>query len=120
MTRNEIVKSEELLLDAMLNSKVDVLDKLIHPDLLFNTAMGQVVTKELDLDTYRKGLMKIHKIKAENQKINMIGDTAVVSVIIDLDGEFSGQPIGGKLLFLRVWKKFDTSWQVIAGSSVSI
>lgn len=28
--------------------------------------------------------------------INLIGDTAVVSVTIDLEGEFDGHPIGGK------------------------
>lgn len=28
--------------------------------------------------------------------INLIGDTAVVSVTTDLEGEFDGHPIGGK------------------------
>lgn len=118
--QNTIEELESQLLDAMLNANVETLDKLIHLDLLFNSAMGQTVTKEMDLQSYSSGLMKVNNISASNQQINIIGDTAVVAVTIDMNGAYGVQPISGKVRFLRVWKQFDNGWQVIAGSSVMI
>lgn len=118
--KNTIEQLENQLLDAMLHADVETLDKLIHPDLLFNSAMGQTVTKEMDLQSYSSGLMKVHSISATNQQVNIIGDTAVVAVTIDMSGEYGVQPISGKVRFLRVWKQFNNNWQIIAGSSVMI
>ncbi|PXV63813.1 uncharacterized protein DUF4440 [Dysgonomonas alginatilytica] len=118
--KTTIEQLEIQLLDAMRHANVETLDKLIHPDLLFNSAMGQTVTKEIDLQSYSSGLMKVDSISASDQQINIIGDTAVVAVTIDMNGEYGVQPISGKVRFLRVWKQFDNSWQVIAGSSVMI
>lgn len=118
--KSTIESLENELLDAMRNANVEALDKLIHPDLLFNSAMGQTITKEIDLESYRSGLMVVDKISTSDQQINLIGDTAVVAVTIDMDGKYGAQPISGKVRFLRVWKQCDKSWQVIAGSSVMI
>lgn len=76
--KNTIEQLENRLLDAMLNADVETLDKLIHTDLLFNSAMGQTVTKEMDLQSYSSGLMKVNTISASDQQINIIGDTAVL------------------------------------------
>lgn len=118
--KSTIENLENQLLDAMRTANVETLDKLIHPDLLFNSAMGQTVTKEFDLESYRSGLMVVNKISASDQQINIIGNTAVVAVTIDMDGKYGTQPISGKVRFLRVWKQCDKGWQVIAGSSVMI
>lgn len=111
---------ENQLLDAMLNANVEILDKLIHRDLLFNSAMGQTITKEMDLQSYSSGLMKLDSISASDQQINVIGDTAVVTVTIDMNGAYGAQPISGKVRFLRVWKQCDSGWQIIAGSSLML
>lgn len=118
--KSTIEQLENQLLDAMLHAHVETLDKLIHPNLLFNSAMGQTITKEIDLQAYASGLMKVNSISASNQQINIIGDTAVVAVTIDMNGEYGVQPISGKVRFLRVWKQFNNNWQVIAGSSIMI
>lgn len=38
--KSTIEQLENQLLDAMLHAHVETLDKLIHPDLLFNSAMA--------------------------------------------------------------------------------
>lgn len=118
--KNTIEKLEKRLIDAMLNANIETLDQLIHPDLLFNSAMGQTITKDIDLQSYSSGLMKIDSINASDQQVNIIGDTAVVAVTIDMNGAYGAQPISGKVRFLRVWKLGDNDWQVIAGSSVML
>ena len=118
--KDTIAKLENQLLDAMLNANIETLDKLIHPDLLFNSAMGQTITKEMDLQSYSSGLMTINSINASDQQINILKDTATVVVTIDIVGKYGIQNISGKVRFLRVWKQFDSGYQIIAGSSVML
>lgn len=118
--KNSIEELENQLLDAMLNANVETLNRLIHPDLLFNSAMGQTITKEMDLESYRSGLMIVNSITASDQQINIIEDTAVVAVTIDINAKYGVQDISGKVRFLRVWKKIESKYQIIAGSSVML
>lgn len=118
--KNSIEELENQLLDAMLNANVETLNRLIHPDLLFNSAMGQTITKEMDLESYRSGLMIVNSITASHQQINIIEDTAVVAVTIDINAKYGVQDISGKVRFLRVWKKIESRYQIIAGSSVML
>lgn len=118
--KNSIEELENQLLDAMLNANVETLNRLIHPDLLFNSAMGQTITKEMDLESYRSGLMIVNSITASHQQINIIEDTAVVAVTIDINAKYGVQDISGKVRFLRVWKKIESRYQIIAGSSIML
>lgn len=118
--KNSIEELENQLLDAMLNANVETLNRLIHPDLLFNSAMGKTITKEMDLESYRSGLMIVNSITASHQQINIIEDTAVVAVTIDINAKYGVQDISGKVRFLRVWKKIESRYQIIAGSSVML
>lgn len=118
--KNSIEELENQLLDAMLNANVETLNRLIHPDLLFNSAMGQTITKEMDLESYRSGLMIVNSITTSHQQINIIEDTAVVAVTIDINAKYGVQDISGKVRFLRVWKKIESRYQIIAGSSVML
>lgn len=118
--KNSIEELENQLLDAMLNANVETLNRLIHPDLLFNSAMGQTITKEMDLESYRSGLMIVNSITTSHQQINIIEDTAVVAVTIDINAKYGVQDISGKVRFLRVWKKIESRYQIIAGSSIML
>ena len=41
---------------------------LIHDELLFTIPNSQVITKEMDLESHRTGIIKVDKWKANNQK----------------------------------------------------
>ncbi len=117
MDKKDIILVEEMLITAMTNGDVKELNKLIHDDLLFTIPSGQLITKEMDLDNYRSGNMKIEAIIARDQTINLIEDTAVVSVVVEMKGSFLGQSMDGTYRFLRVWKSEDGQIKIIAGSS---
>jgi len=113
-----IVNAEIELLTAIKTADVATLDKMLHDDLLFNLPDGQTITKEFDLESYRSGKMKIESLEASDQIINIIDNTAVVSVVILLKGIYDNNPIGNSFRYIRVWKQFDESVKVIAGSCV--
>lgn len=115
-----IVKVEKEIVMAMKIGDVKKLNELLHEELLFNIPNGQTITKALDIETYSSGNMRIDEIKSTEQEINLIGENAVVSVIIEMKGKYFDNPIDGKFKVLRVWKLFNSQWKVIAGSSIGI
>jgi len=112
--------SEKEILTAMKNCDVQKLEELIHEDLLFSIPNGQTITKALDIESYSSGNMRIKEISSSDQQINIIGDSAVVSVIIEMKGTYFDFILDGKYRFIRVWKSFNNSLKVIAGSSIQL
>jgi hypothetical protein len=104
----------------MKNCDVQKLDELLHEDLLFTIPNGETITKVLDIETYNSGNMRIKEILSSEQQINMIGDNAVVSVIIEMKGSYFDYILDGKYRVIRVWKFFKNNWKVIAGSSIQL
>jgi ketosteroid isomerase-like protein len=115
--KQQIIEHESQLLKAMQTNDLISLDSLIHNDLLFNTPDGQIVTKEMDLQAYRSGKVNFQSLTPTDLQLNEIGDTVVVAVTIEIKGEYFNQKVDDKLRYLRVWKKIDNLWKVIAGST---
>lgn len=120
INKEQIVKAENNLIDAMKINDVDALDDLLHDDLLFITPDGQTITKKMDIDSHKSRTMIIEKINPTIEKINLIGDTAIVTIVIDTKGKMLGQPIEGKFRFIRFWKLFENKLKVIGGSCTQI
>ena len=119
-TTAQVIACENRLLEAMRTSNVELLDELLHDDLLFNGPTGETATKAMDLTNYRSGNIQLHTVAASDQAIRLIGDTAVVAVTVMLQGNYLDQVIDGKFRYLRVWKRAESSWKVIAGSVVPL
>ncbi|MCV9929269.1 nuclear transport factor 2 family protein [Flavobacterium sp. LS1R49] len=115
-----IVNAEIEFLTAIKNADVLALEKSLHDDLLFNLPDGQTITKEIDLDSYRSGKIKIDVLEASDQIINIIGDTAVVGVTILLKGEYGNDFLDGVFRYIRVWKQFEENLKIIAGSCTQL
>ncbi len=120
LSKDSIIKIEQEILNAMQDCNVQKLDELLYDELLFNIPNGQTITKSVDLETYRSGNMLLSEISSSEQEINLIGDTAIVSVIIEMKGSYFDYSLDGKYKILRVWKLFKNQLKVIAGSSIKI
>lgn len=115
-TKAIIEKLERKLLLAIKDIDLDILDELLHHDLIFNLPTGVSIDKVTDLETYRSGKMVVKNILASNQIINELENVAIVAVTIKLEATFDGHSVDGDYRYLRVWKKFDDGWKVIGGS----
>ena len=116
----DIIDCEKRLLEAILNGDINILDQLLHESLIFNIPTGQTITKEMDIENYRSGIMSVYDISTTEQIINTLGDISTVVVSVHLKAKYADQIIEGKFRYLRVWKLFNNSWKVIAGSGVQI
>lgn len=105
---------EEALRQAMLASDVATLDSLIADDMIFTTQAGELITKEMDLNAHRSRTQRLTMLDGSEQQIRQYGDTAVVSVRMELAGTFAGHAFGGAYRYTRVWLNRGERWQVIA------
>ena len=121
MTQEEqTIDAENRLLMAMKTGDIDTLNELLHDDLIFNVPTGQTITKQIDIENYRSGIMTVHEIEISDRIIKIVNDVSMVAVTFDLKAKFADQIIDGTYRYLRVWKLLDKSWKVIAGSGTKI
>ena len=118
--REEVIEAENKLFSAQLISNIEILNQLLHTDLIAITPTGQVVTKEMDLSSHKAKTMIIEDASIEIDDIKIIGDTAISTIIMKAKGKMLGTPVEGTFRYLRVWKCFDNVLKVIAATIVQI
>jgi hypothetical protein len=116
-----IIDLEETLLKAVQHHDIDVLDGLLHDNLLFNAPDGQTYTKAQDIAMHRSGEMVVNSITASDRIINRIDDgTFVIATTIETTGSIGDFVMDGTYRYLRVWKALDESWKIVAGSCIAL
>jgi ketosteroid isomerase-like protein len=118
--KNQIEACETSLLAAFGNKDHDIIDELIHDNALFVYPNGLPVTKAVVLENYRSGNSAFSIITASDQVIHFFDDTAVVSLNLELKGNYHEQQVSAAFRYIRVWKLFSGSWKLIAVSGVPI
>lgn len=118
--RAEVLACERRLLDAMLASDADALDRLLHDDLLFNGPTGETATKAEDLANYRSGGIHLHTASPGEYRTSQVDDCVVVAVTVHLAGDYMGQALDGRARYLRTWKRCADGWRVIGGAVIPV
>ena len=120
ITREDIVEAEDKLFSAQLISDVDVLEQLLHDDLVAIAPTGQILTKEMDLDSHRAKAMVIEDASTVIEEIKILDDTAISIVSMKAKGKMMGTPVKGNFRYIRFWKRFDNSLKIIGASFMQI
>jgi hypothetical protein len=120
ITKEKILEKETELLKAIESRDIDKLEHLLHEELLFILPGGETITKKMDLDSHRAGEMVVEKLKTSYEKLNIIEDTAIVTLSIETQGKMLGKDFQGKFRYIRMWKQIDEELKVIGGSCTRI
>ena len=120
ISREDVVEVENQLFSAQLVSNVEILDQLLYDDLIAVAPTGQMITKEMDLDSHRAKTMIIEEASTEIDDIKITGDTALSIVTMTAKGKMMGTPIAGKFRYFRVWKRFGDTLKVIGASFMQL
>lgn len=116
ISKQDIIGIETKLVEAIKTSDVELLDSILHDSLLFMAPNGQVITKQMDLDSHRAGEMSVEQLLPTVEEVKIIEDTAVAIVVYDTKGTMLGSPIQGQFRYVRVWRQFNDGLKVIGGS----
>ncbi|HSH65720.1 MAG TPA: nuclear transport factor 2 family protein [Bacteroidia bacterium] len=118
--KEEIINCEKNLLDAFQRCDLSLIDHFLHSNAQFIYPNGLLLTKPTVLENYRSGNSAFHSIETSEQVIEIIDDTATVSMIMELKGTYKDQQINNKFRYIRVWKLMQDEWKVIATSGVQL
>ncbi|RCJ42006.1 hypothetical protein A6770_35565 [Nostoc minutum NIES-26] len=111
-----IEQLEERLRQAMLKNDVSTLEELIANDLVFTTHTGELIDKQTDLEAHRSPIQKLVLLQAQQQRVQLYGNTAVVTVKMEVAGTLEGKAFAGIYRYTRVWaSQPQENWQVVAG-----
>lgn len=117
----QILKAEERLRLAMLNSDVNALDELLASELIFTNHLGQVLGKQDDLNAHQSGLLNVEILTPSEQQIQWLGNVAIVTVRVHLEGSYAGVASNCDLRFTRVWTlSANDTWQIVVAHSSAI
>lgn len=120
ITREYIIEAENKLFSAQLVSNVEILDQLLHDDLLAVAPTGEIITKEMDLNSQKAKTMIIENASIEIDDIKITGDTALSIVTMIAKGKMMGTPLEGRFRYFRVWKLFDDELKIIGASFMQL
>jgi ketosteroid isomerase-like protein len=111
--KHQVEKLEEVWRTAQLNADVDAMDNLLSDDYVGITMTGQVVTKSQQLDRMRNRSLVLTKIELSEVKVRIIGTTAIVNSLADVDGTNDGEPMHGTYRYTRVYSRLPTGiWKI--------
>jgi ketosteroid isomerase-like protein len=111
--KHQVEKLEDVWSAAQLSGDVTAIDQLLSDDYVGITMSGQVVTKIQQLDRMRKRTMVLSKYDLTDMKVKLIGTTAVVTSLAEIEGSNDGQPIHGTFRSTRVYTRLLSGvWKV--------
>ena len=74
---------------------------------------GQVVTKTQQLDRMRNRNLVLANITLDDVKVKLIGSTAIVTSLADIDGTNDGEPMQGSYRYTRVYSRLPSGvWKI--------
>ena len=93
MNITAIQSLETRLIEAMKASNVQELDNLISDGLIFTAHNGMMFTKQDDLSAHSSGNIEIFEINTSEQVIKIMDDVAIVSVLMEISGNYFPFPV---------------------------
>ena len=110
----QIVEVEEQLRQAMIASDTSTLNALLAPSIVITNHLGQLVERQADIAAHESGLIKIHALNPSEQKIQILGEVAIVSVRMQIQGNYNGSFANGDFRITRVWAVINESWHTLS------
>jgi ketosteroid isomerase-like protein len=106
--RSEVAAADQHWRDAQSNDDVAAMEKLLSDDYLGISGNGQVLTKAQQLDRMRSHRTAVVKIELSDQKIKLLGSTAIVTSTAEIDGHTMHSTVRST----RVYKRVAGVWEL--------
>ncbi|WP_416828277.1 nuclear transport factor 2 family protein [Ectobacillus polymachus] len=81
--------------------------------------MGQILTKEADIEAHRSGVLNFTDIKILDQKVILLENSAV-TVTRALKGIFGIEPIEDEMYYSQVWQMNEDKLTIVSGHCSSV
>ena len=120
MTDKEILALEDKRFAAMVARDFGGLEALVHDQLRYTHSSGNTDGKATWLESMKSGRVKYKKASCSEQKVQIYGDTALITGRANIEAEIGGQAKTLKLLFLNAWTRTPQGWKFVAWQSTPL
>ena len=117
---DEVRTAEDRRYEALLGPDLPTLDRLFDDRLSYAHSSGVRDTKAEYLEKIRSGYYDYARIDHPVERVDVLGDTAVVAGRMTADLAVQGTPKTIDNLALAVWTKADGGWRLIAYASTPL
>ena len=100
--------------DALLKKDPEQLDRIWADNLSFVNLRGQLLSKKDRIDNIKNGSTELKSANVSEKNIRMYGNTAVATLVVEIEGQYSGQEGSGAFRVTTVWAKPNGTWQMVA------
>ena len=116
----ELVKLDKEWNDAEVRADIAALDRILADDFIPIGVRGAVETKHAVLDDFKSGDTKLESISADDCRVRVYGNVAVMTHRATLKGQHKGQDISMTYRTTHVWVKQRGRWQVVVSQQTRI
>jgi hypothetical protein len=115
-----VLDVEKQRFDAQITKNYAVLEKLLSDDLIYNHSNGNQDSKQSYIQSIKDGKQRYDAIEAQEQKVRLYGNTAVVNGICQVKATNNGQSINTRLRYMDVYVRKGSQWQLVAWQSLRL
>jgi Domain of unknown function (DUF4440) len=116
----QVLAAEDRRYAALLGPDLPVLERLFHDRLSYAHSSGVRDTKAEYLAKIESGYYDYTRSEHPVDRVDVVGDTAVVSGRMTADLLVQGRPKSLDVLALAVWTRDTGEWQLLAYASTPI
>ncbi len=111
--KHQVEQLEQVWRTAEMNADVAAMNKLLSDDFVGITMTGQVVTKMQQLERLRRRTTVLSKLDLKDVHVKLIGMTAIVTSLAEVEGINEGVPMHGTFRYTRVYSRQPSgTWQI--------
>jgi ketosteroid isomerase-like protein len=109
----DVLAAEDARYQAMLDADLGALDRLCADELSYAHSSGVRDTKGEYFGKVRSGYYRYRRIEHPVERVEVVGDTAIVVGRMTADLDVDGAPKTIDNLALAVWVRRDGGWQLL-------
>lgn len=116
----EIMRIEKEMLAAVLKGDTGPSEQYLADHYVFTGPDGLSMGKAESIADLKSGNLKLQAASLDNAKVQVYGDTAIVTYSSNDKGTYKGKDISGKTRWTDVFVKQKNKWMIVAshGSNV--
>lgn len=119
-TEQQILDLEKQARAAAVKGDATFLERHSTDDYMSTNPRGVLRSRAEAIADLKSGALKYTAIDADDQKVRVYGDTAVLTGHSTIKATMNGQDISGEYRVTRVWVKQGGEWKVAAFQSTRV
>jgi len=109
----QIKNLEKQQVQAQMKGDTSFIDKYYADDCWIIHSDGTQATKAEEVANLKSGSLKYESIDVRDEKVRILGPTAIVNLQLSFKGAVNGKPYSGEIRRTQVWAKQKGNWKVV-------